>query len=89
MAQSIEAPAKALLKQPNFASVGTIRKDGTAQVVIVWVDVDGEDVVLNTAEGRGWHNNLSRDPRVTVAVANKENPYEFMSTTVPVIDMNS
>lgn len=86
MPKSIEGPAKALLDSPNFASVGTIRKDGTAQVVVVWVDVDGEDVLLNTAEGRGWHNNLTRDPRVTVAVLNKDDPYEFMSVTGTVVE---
>jgi PPOX class probable F420-dependent enzyme len=86
MAQSLEAPVKALLANPNFASVATIRKDGTPQVVVVWVDADGDDVLLNTAEGRGWHNNLQRDPRITITVPNKDNPYEFMSVTGTVVE---
>ena len=40
-------------------------------------DVDGDHVVLNSAEGRAWPRNLRRDPRVTIAVPNAQNPYEY------------
>jgi PPOX class probable F420-dependent enzyme len=86
MAESIEGRAKELLEKPNFASVATIRKDGTPQVVVVWVDVDGDELLLNTAEGRGWRKNVARDPRITVTVPDKDNPYEFVSVTGTVVE---
>ena len=79
MATSIEGRARELLEAPNFSSIGTIRRDGTPHIVPTWVDVEDDLVVLNTAEGRAWPANLRRDPRITLAVINRENPYEFVS----------
>ena len=78
MAESIEGRARELLEAKNFGQVATIRRDGTPHVVATWVDVEDNRVVLNTAEGRAWPQNLRRDPRVTLNVMNLENPYEWV-----------
>ena len=78
MAVKIEGRAEELLKAKNFCNVSTIRPDGTVHGVPVWVDVQDGRPVLNTAEGRAWPRNLERDPRVTLTVANMENPYEYL-----------
>ena len=57
-----------LLEEPNFATVGTLNRDGSAQLSIVWIDWDGKDVLFNTAAGRTKPRNLERDPRVSVLV---------------------
>ena len=36
----------------NFAAVATVMPDGSPQVSLVWVDSDGEYIIINTAEGR-------------------------------------
>lgn len=77
MAAQLEPPVRALFEKPNFVQVGTIRKDGTPHIVPTWVDVDGEDLVLNSDQRRAWPTNLRRDPRVTLSILNSENPYEF------------
>lgn len=78
MAERIEGRVRELLEGPNFAAVATLREDGTPAVNVTWVDVDDDDrVVLNSAEGRRWPQNLRRDPRATVTVVNRENPYEY------------
>jgi PPOX class probable F420-dependent enzyme len=74
----LEAPVRALLDARHVAHVGTIRPDGTVHVVPVWVNTDGERVMVNTAEGRVWPRNLERDPRITLTVTNMENPYEYV-----------
>lgn len=79
MPESIEGRSRELLQEPNFCQVATIRKDGTPHVVPTWIDVDGELVVLNTASGRFWERNLQRDPRVTLTINNRENPYEYVT----------
>jgi len=78
MAQ-LEGRSRELLEEPNFCFVATLRRDGTPHVTPVWVDVDGDTVVLNSAKGRAWPANLRRDPRVTLTVASRENPYEYVS----------
>lgn len=74
-------PEKAveLLQDKNFCVVATLREDGTIHSVPVWVDTDGDHVIVNTAEGRAWPKNLDRDPRVTCEVQNMSNPYQYVS----------
>ena len=62
----ISDDARALLEQPIFASLATIGPDGHPQVTVVWLDVDRDKVVFNTAAGRAKHRNMEADPRVTL-----------------------
>ena len=78
MSATIDGGAEALLQAKNFANVATLRADGSVQVAPVWVDVQDGRPVLNSAEGRAWPRNLERDERVTIAVQNLENPYEYV-----------
>ncbi len=75
---ALEEQHRKLLEEPNFAFVGTIRKDGSPHVVPTWVDLDGDKVVLNSAEGRAWPANLRRDNRLNLTIPNRENPYEYL-----------
>ena len=70
-----------LLRRPNLAIVGTIRSDGTPQLTPTWVDTDGEHVLVNTAEGRWKTRNLRRDPRISVTVVDRDDPYDWVSVT--------
>lgn len=79
MAETLTGRPKELLEAPNFAQVATIADDGAPHTTITWADRDGDDVLLNSAEGRIWPRNLERDPRVTLTVANGENPYEYVA----------
>jgi hypothetical protein len=53
----------------------------------VWVDTDGEYVILNSAEGRAWVRNLERDPRVVCTVQNRENPSEYVSVRGHLVEL--
>jgi PPOX class probable F420-dependent enzyme len=74
----IDGRVRELLEAPNICFVATLRKDGTPHVTPTWVDVEDGRIVLNTAEGRVWPRNLRRDPRVTLTVPDRENPYEYV-----------
>ena len=65
----------ALLREKVLAHVATVMRDGSPQVTPVWVDTDGEAVLFNTAKGRLKYRNLSRDPRVAISIAARENDY--------------
>lgn len=68
-----------LFLEPNFATVGTLNPDGSAQLTIVWIDWDGEFVLFNTAAGRAKPRNLERDPRVSVLVLDREDGYRWVA----------
>lgn len=87
MADGIDGRSRELLEARNFCHVATIGSDGTPHVAVVWVDVNTHDVLLNTADGRTWPENLRRDPRITLTVVNSENPYEYLSIDGKVIEM--
>jgi PPOX class probable F420-dependent enzyme len=75
---SLDGPTRALLEAKNVCTVCTFAKDGAIHAQPVWVDTDGEHVVLNSVGGRAWVRNLERNPRLTCNVINLENPYEFV-----------
>ena len=70
--------ARALLEQPIFASLATIGPDGHPQVTVVWLDVEGDRVVFNTAKGRAKQRNMANDPRVTVLLLDPANGYRYV-----------
>ncbi|HJU37169.1 MAG TPA: PPOX class F420-dependent oxidoreductase [Gaiellaceae bacterium] len=57
----------------NWGVIATIREDGSPQATPVWIDYDGEDVLVNSAQGRTKVKNIERDPRATVTVMPAEN----------------
>jgi PPOX class probable F420-dependent enzyme len=67
-----------LLLEPNFATVGTVGPDGAVQLSVVWIDYDGENVVFNTEASRAKPRNLERDPRVTILVYDRDEPYRYL-----------
>jgi PPOX class probable F420-dependent enzyme len=68
-----------ILQDKNFAMIATLRKDGSIQSNVIWVHAEDGFVFVNSAEGRAWPANLRRDPRVTLAVPNWEDPYEHVT----------
>jgi PPOX class probable F420-dependent enzyme len=76
-----------IMEGPNFASVATVMPDGSPQVSTIWIDVDGDDVVFNTSEGRVKTANLRRDPRVAISVFDQNDPYEQVVVHGTVVDL--
>ena len=64
-----------LLGSPQFAVIATLMPDGSPQTSTVWIDTDGDDVLVNTAEGRVKPANVRRDPRVALTVWDRDDPY--------------
>ena len=62
-----------------FAHLATIMPDGSPQVTPVWVDYDGEHVLVNTARGRRKVRNVERDSRVAVSILDPEDPYRYVT----------
>lgn len=76
-----------ILEAPNFASVATLMPDGSSHVSTIWIDVDGDDVVFNTSEGRVKTVNIRRDPRVSISAFDRNDPYEQVVIRGTVVDL--
>lgn len=83
----IPSAANHLLEGKHFAHVATLMEDGSPQVSPVWVGIDGNLVVFNTAAGRIKEKNLRRDPRVALSITNAENPYENLLVRGQVVEI--
>ncbi len=75
MSASLPEGVKKLFLDPNFAHLATLMPDGSPQVSPVWVDVEGDRILVNTAEGRAKPRNVRRDPRVAISIHRQDNPY--------------
>lgn len=71
--------ARDLIRGSNYAHVATVMPDGSPQVTPVWVHLDGDDILVNSAEGRVKVRNVRRDPRVAVSVIDRQDPYRSLT----------
>jgi PPOX class probable F420-dependent enzyme len=56
------------LEEKRFAVVGTRNPDGSPHLAVMWYLLDGDDIVVNSAQGRIKDRNLAADPRMSVLV---------------------
>ena len=70
---------KKLIDGKNFASVASLMPDGSPQVAPVWVDRDGDTIILNATGTRQRTKNLKKDPRVAISIFEQNNPYSNVS----------
>ena len=84
-------PVIKIIKDKNFAFLGTIMKDGRPQVSPIWIDIDDNNsiILFNTAQGRIKHKNISRDPRVSLSLVDKNNPYSMVTIQGTVIEQTT
>ena len=75
MSVKLSDAVKKLFEEPNFPHLATIMPDGSPQVTPVWAEMDGENISVNTSEGRAKPRNVRRDPRVAISVHRQDNPY--------------
>lgn len=57
------------LDEKRFAVVGSKNPDGSPHLAVMWYVLDGDDIVVNSAQGRVKDRNLATDPRMSVLVA--------------------
>ena len=77
MPVTLPQSVKTLLVDKAYGHVVTFNSDGKPQVTMVWMDVDGDEVLFNTADGRRKPQNLRQDPRIIVSVQDRTNPQAY------------
>ena len=71
--------------EPNYAALTTLFKNGVPQTHVMWVDTDGENILINTEIHRVKYKNVKIDPRVTVMIWKHDNPFKFVEIRGEVI----
>lgn len=67
-----------LLDDPVPAVLGTVNPDGSPQTSVVWVGMDGNDLLVSTAAGRRKERNVRRDSRVSLTVYDTADPLRYV-----------
>ena len=65
-----------LLERPNFPVVATASPDGVPVSSVIWAGVEQQAVVFVTARHAPKARNIERNPRVSLSLHDRENPYK-------------
>ena len=79
--------ARDLLTGTNFAFLAELMEDGSPHVSPVWIDVEGDLVLVNTAKGRLKEANMRRDPRVAISISPDDDPYTHVDLRGRVVEI--
>jgi PPOX class probable F420-dependent enzyme len=74
-----------LARGQNFAALTTLLPSGHPQTQMMWVDANDQHLLINTEVHRQKFRNVERDPRVTVMIWDKEDPYRFVEVRGEVV----
>jgi PPOX class probable F420-dependent enzyme len=89
MAVTLSDKAKGLIDSKAFAHVATINKDGSPQVSPVWVERDGDTVIVNSEQTRLKVRNLKRNPHVSLSIQDTANPYSYVEIRGKVLEVTT
>ena len=75
-----------LARGPNFASLATLMPDGSPQVHVMWVDTDGERILVNTEVHRRKFKNIAANPLATVLILDRGDPWTYSEVRGEVVE---
>jgi len=64
-----------ILDKKTLVHLATTGKDGSPQVSPVWVDREGDTIIINSAKGRVKDRNMRSHARVALSATDPDNPY--------------
>jgi PPOX class probable F420-dependent enzyme len=70
--------ARTFLQETRFGVLATVNADGSPQQTVMWYELRGDTIVMNTKRGRQKDRNLHRDPRASLCV---EEGYRYVTLT--------
>jgi PPOX class probable F420-dependent enzyme len=74
MTDTFSSASRDIFVKKVIAHVASLGPDGEPNVTPVWVELDGEDILFNTALGRAKTRNLTADRRVAVSLTDPDDP---------------
>lgn len=86
MSAKLTAAHKRFFKKTNIGHLATLMEDGSPQVTPVWLDLEGETILVNTTDDQQKTANVARDPRVAISVVDAKDPYDAIYIRGRVIE---
>ena len=81
----IPASHRDLAECPPVAALSTIGRDGYPQTSVVWCDVEGDRLRVNTMLGFAKERNMRRDPRLTILCFDPRQPSRYLEVRGRVV----
>ena len=75
----LTAALRALIARSPLAHLVTINRDGSPQVSVVWIGLDGDEIVSGHMDDRLKLRNVRRDPRVAISLEAGSPPGTFLA----------
>src|SRR4051812_39897640 len=69
---------RAFLEAPRYATLSTIAPDGSPHQAPIWYSVEAESLLINSRRERHWPRNLLREPRLSIAVIDFDDPQHWV-----------
>jgi PPOX class probable F420-dependent enzyme len=86
MMTTLTGGARRLLDEPNMAHLATILPDGSPHSVPLWIGVQGDRVAFLTGPGSRKARNIERDPRVSISVTDRQQPFAMAQVRGRVVE---
>jgi PPOX class probable F420-dependent enzyme len=83
---AIEPEIRDLAREANFAAFTVLLRSGQPMTHVMWVDADDDHVLINTEVHRAKYEAVRRDPRVTVTIWKRDDPYRFAEVRGRVVE---
>src|ERR687892_1403919 len=75
-ADRVSEEIKALVRGSNFGHLATLMRDGAPHIDPVWIDLEGDTILVCSGTGSLKAKNTKRDPRIGLSVIAMDNPYK-------------
>ncbi len=85
MTDSFSPAARELITKKVLAHIASLDADGSPNVSPVWVELAGDDLVINTALGRAKARNLASDARVAVSIVDPADDHSIITLRGSVV----
>ena len=83
---AVDQRVRELAQQANFAALTVHLGSGAAMTHVMWVDADDDHVLINTEVHRAKFKAVERDPRVTVMIWVRDDPYTYAEVRGRVVE---
>ena len=83
---AVEPGIRDLAREANFAAFTVLLRSGQPMTHVMWVDADDDHVLINTEVHRAKYEAVRRDPRVTVTIWKRDDPYRFAEVRGRVVE---
>ena len=83
---AIEPRVRELAQAANFATLTVQLQSGAAMTHVMWVDADDDHVLINTEVHRAKFKAVEHNPRVTVMIWVRDDPYVYAEVRGRVVE---